>query len=111
MLSWDGINSVLEADFIWLDNYVRLMQDEFWWTAVSNTLLYAFLKLVIELPLALILAVTLNSGIRGVTIFRTIGFMPVVTSIAVVSLAFTFFFSPLPGAAFNEVLVNLGIID
>src|SRR5687768_4167454 len=61
MLSWDGINSVLEADFIWLDNYVRLMQDEFWWTAVSNTLLYAFLKLVIELPLALILAVTLNS--------------------------------------------------
>lgn len=111
MLSWDGINSVFQADFIWLDNYIRLVQDEFWWTAVSNTLLYAFLKLVIELPLALILAVTLNSGIRGVTIFRTIGFMPVVTSIAVVSLAFTFFFSPLPGAAFNEVLVNLGIID
>jgi multiple sugar transport system permease protein len=110
-LSWDGITSVFDAKFVGLDNYTRLVQDSYWWGAVWNTLLYAFIKLVIELPLALILAVTLNSGIRGVTIFRAIGFMPVVTSIAVVSLAFTFFFSPLPGAAFNEVLVNLGIID
>jgi multiple sugar transport system permease protein len=110
-LQWDGITSVLDAKFIGLDNYTRLVQDSYWWGAVWNTLLYALIKLVFELPLALILAVTLNSGIRGVTIFRAIGFMPVVTSIAVVSLAFTFFFSPLPGAAFNEVLVNLGIID
>ncbi len=110
-LNWDGITSVLDAEFIGLDNYTRLVQDSYWWGAVWNTLLYALIKLVFELPLALILAVTLNSGIKGVTIFRAIGFMPVVTSIAVVSLAFTFFFSPLPGAAFNEVLVNLGIID
>ncbi|MBA3380009.1 MAG: sugar ABC transporter permease, partial [Chloroflexia bacterium] len=66
---------------------------------------------LVELPLALLLAVVLNSGIRGVVTFRTIGFIPVITSIAVVSLAFTFFFSPLPGAPFNELLVNLGIID
>jgi multiple sugar transport system permease protein len=110
-LAWDGITSVFDAKFIGLDNYTRLVQDSYWWGAVWNTLLYALIKLVFELPLALVLAVTLNSGIRGVTVFRAIGFMPVVTSIAVVSLAFTFFFSPLPGGAFNEVLVNLGIID
>ena len=111
MLDWNGIESALNAPFTGLDNYQRLVQDDLWWKAVRNTLLYAMIKIVVELPLALLLAVVLNSGIRGVVGFRTIGFIPVVTSIAVVSLAFTFFFSPLPGAPFNEFLVNLGIID
>lgn len=111
MLDWDGIESVFSAEWIGLENYERLIQDGTWWLAVRNTVLYAVIKLVVELPLALVLAVALNSGIRGMVIFRTIGFMPVVTSIAVVSLAFTFFFSPL-GGAFNALLVDvLGVID
>jgi ABC-type sugar transport system permease subunit len=110
-LDWNGIESAFKAPFVGLDNYQRLVQDDLWWRAVRNTLLYAAIKIVVELPLALLLAVVLNSGIRGVVIFRTIGFIPVITSIAVVSLAFTFFFSPLPGAPFNEILVNLGILD
>lgn len=111
MLDWNGIESVRHAEFIGFDNFRNLWHDDLWWKAVRNTLLYAGIKIVVELPLALLLAVALNSGIRGLVIFRTIGFIPVVTSVAVVSLAFTFFFSPLPGAAFNEFLQNLGIID
>lgn len=110
-LDWNGIEGALEAPFVGLNNYQRLVQDEFWWRAVRNTLLYAGIKIVFELPLALLLAVVLNSGIRGVVAYRTIGFIPVITSIAVVSLAFTFFFSPLPGAPFNEWMVQLGILD
>jgi raffinose/stachyose/melibiose transport system permease protein len=110
MLKWDGIGSVLNADFIGLDNYQRLVHDQIWWRAVRNTVLYAFLKVLIELPLALLIALVLNSGLRGLTVFRTIAFLPVITSIAVVSLAFTFFFSP-SGGAFNTALVNLGWLD
>ncbi len=111
LLKWNGIQSVLDAQFIGLDNYSRLLSDSLWWQAVWNTILYALIKIVVELPLALIIAVVLNSGIRGVVVFRTIGFIPVITSIAVVSLAFTFFFSPLPGAPFNTFLIELGLID
>jgi len=111
LLAWDGIGSVFAADWVGVDNYRRLAQDPTWWTAVRNTVLYAFIKLLAELPLALIVALALNSGLRGATVFRTIGFLPVITSIAVVSLAFTFFFSPL-GGAFNDLLVNrLGVLD
>jgi ABC-type sugar transport system permease subunit len=110
-LDWNGIESPLDASFVGLDNYTRLFQDDLWWRAVWNTLLYAGIKILVELPLALILAVVLNSGIRGVVAFRTIGFIPVITSIAVVSLAFTFFFSPLPGAPFNTLMINLGILE
>ncbi len=110
-LDWNGIGSVFDASFTGVDNYTRLVQDPTWWTAVRNTVLYAVIKLVAELPLALVVALTLNSGLRGSTLFRTIGFLPVITSIAVVSLAFTFFFSPL-GGAFNDLLFNrLGVID
>jgi ABC-type sugar transport system permease subunit len=108
---WDGITSVRSADWVGLENYQRLVRDSIWWTAVRNTIAYAVIKLAVELPLALVIALTLNSGLRGRTLFRTIGFLPVVTSIAVVSLAFTFFFSPL-GGAFNALLINwLGVID
>jgi ABC-type sugar transport system permease subunit len=110
-LDWNGIESPLSASFVGLDNYTRLFQDDLWWRAVWNTLLYAGIKILVELPLALILAVVLNSGIRGVVAFRTIGFIPVITSIAVVSLAFTFFFSPLPGAPFNTLMINFGILE
>ncbi|HEV2107059.1 MAG TPA: sugar ABC transporter permease [Thermomicrobiales bacterium] len=108
---WDGIRSIRQAEWVGLSNYQRLVGDAFWWTAVRNTVVYAVIKLAVELPLALVIALTLNTGLRGRTIFRTIGFLPVVTSIAVVSLAFTFFFSPL-GGAFNALLIEwFGIID
>jgi ABC-type sugar transport system permease subunit len=109
LLDWDGIGSIGDARWIGLDNYRRLVGDAIWWGAVRNTLLYALLKLVVELPLALVVALVLNSGLRGKTFFRTVGFLPVVTSIAVVSLTFTFFFSPL-GGPFNTLLLQLGIL-
>jgi ABC-type sugar transport system permease subunit len=110
LLNWDGIGSIWDAEWVGIDNYRQLIQDETWWTAVRNTVLYAVIKLIIELPLALVIALVLSSKLRGSTFFRTIGFLPVVTSIAVVSLAFTFFFSPL-GGPFNSVLLDLGVID
>jgi len=109
-LDWNGIESVWDADWVGGDNYRQLFEDETWWKAVRNTVMYAVIKLAVELPLALVIALVLSSKLRGVTFFRTVGFLPVVTSIAVVSLAFTFFFSPL-GGPFNTLLLDLGFID
>jgi multiple sugar transport system permease protein len=110
-LDWNGIESILHARWVGLENYRRLLSDDIWWAAVKNTVFYAVAKLAVELPLALVIALALNTNLRGRTIFRTIGFLPVITSIAVVSLAFTFFFSP-TGGAFNDLLVNrLGLLD
>ncbi len=110
-LDWNGIGSVFAARWVGAANYQRLAHDPTWWLAVRNTVVYAVIKLAVELPLALLLALVLNTGLRGRTIFRTIGFLPVITSIAVVSLAFTFFFAP-TGGAFNDLLVNkLGLLD
>ena len=111
LLDWNGIVTIDKARWIGLANYQKLIGDPIWWQAVRITILYAVIKLMVELPLSLIIALTLNTGLRGATVFRTIGFMPVVTSVAVVSLAFTFFFAPV-GGPMNAFLMNgLGLID
>ena len=110
LLDWDGINSVFKAKWTGLENYRRLLHDATWWTAVKNTVLYAIFKLIFELPLALLIALVLNTNLKGRAFFRTAGFLPVITSIAVVSLAFMFFFSPL-GGGFNVLMMKLGLID
>src|SRR5829696_8503438 len=74
-LDWNGIESIFRARWVGLENYRRLLGDDIWWAAVKNTVLYAVAKLAVELPLALVIALALNTGLRGRTVFRTIGFL------------------------------------
>lgn len=103
-------NGISAAEFIGLDNFVRAFQDELWWNAVLNTFKIAFLKLLIEMPLALVLAVILNQKLKGRGFFRGAFFLPTVTSMATMSLVFSFMFSPYNGIV-NMLLKNWGLIQ
>jgi multiple sugar transport system permease protein len=69
--------SVLKAP-VWIgtDNYRELMGDELFWTALKNTFLYAALTLPASMATAIILAMLLNAKVKGMTIYRTIFFIP-----------------------------------
>jgi len=96
--------------FVGLDNFARaLFRDKEFWRSVSNTFYLAFLKLIIELPLALLLAFFVNNKVRGSSVFRIIYFLPTVFSMAVVGLIFTILFSAYNGIV-NAVLVATGIL-
>jgi len=106
-----NFNGISDATFVGFDNFVRaFMRDPIWWRAVGNTFVFATGKLVIEIPLALVLAVFLNSKIKGKGLLRGAFFLPTVTSAAVMSLVFTFIFSPYNGAL-NNALKGLNLID
>ncbi len=62
--------------WIGLDNYAELMHDELFWTALKNTLLYAVIALPAGLATSLILAMLLNAKVKGMSIYRTIFFIP-----------------------------------
>lgn len=69
--------SVLKSPvFIGLDNYKELFQDELFWTALKNTLLYAVIAFPAGLMTALILAMLLNAKVKGMAAYRTIFFIP-----------------------------------
>lgn len=104
-------NGITAAKFTGMVNFIRAFKDTQWWNAVLNTLKIAGIKLLIEMPLAMILAVFLNnSRIKGKTFFRGAYFLPTVTSMATMSLAFTFMFSPYNGII-NMILKNWGVIQ
>ncbi len=62
--------------YIGLDNYKELFHDELFWTALKNTLLYAAIALPAGMASAIILAMLLNSKVKGMAVYRTFFFIP-----------------------------------
>lgn len=104
---YDGLTPPI---FRGLYNYVRLFtRDPVFWRSVITTFVFGIGKLVIEIPMALTLAVILNTGMKGQGFFRAVFFLPHVTSLAVMSLVFYFIFAPYQGIL-NGVLMKIGIM-
>lgn len=87
--------------FIGLKNFIRMASDERVWIALKNTAEYVAIVVPIQTSLALILALILNSSIRGKNFFRIIFFLPTVTSSAVLTLIFMWIYNS------NGLLNNL----
>ena len=62
--------------FIGTANYVELFHDEVFWKVVLNTGVFAALSLPLCLITALLLAMLLNSKVRGMAFYRTLFFLP-----------------------------------
>ncbi|MDR0475475.1 MAG: sugar ABC transporter permease [Treponema sp.] len=94
--------------FVGLDNFARVFfRDKEFWRSMVNTFYLAFMKLIIELPLALMLAYFVNNKVKGSSILRIIYFLPTIFSIAVVGLIFTILFSAYNGIV-NSVMAAIG---
>jgi multiple sugar transport system permease protein len=79
--------------FIGLGNFQRLLTDERVGIALKNTAEYVAIVVPTQTILALGLAVTLNSGIRGKNWWRILYFLPTVTSSAVLTLIFMWIYN------------------
>jgi multiple sugar transport system permease protein len=95
------------ARFIGFDNFVRLFDSETFYASLRNTLIFAIVIVPMQSALALGLAMLINVKMRGVNFFRTIYFLPVVTSIVVVSILWLFLYQP--NGLINALLANVGI--
>jgi raffinose/stachyose/melibiose transport system permease protein len=93
--------------FVGLDNFARaIFRDKEFWRSVINTFYLSFMKLIIEIPLALVIAYFVNNKIKGSSTLRVIYFLPTVFSMAVIGLIFTILFSAYNGivnAAMNAI--------
>jgi multiple sugar transport system permease protein len=95
------------AHFIGLDNFVRLFASDTFWSSLRNTVIFAVVIVPCQSAVALGMAVLVNAKIRGVNFFRTIYFLPVVTSIVVVSVLWLFLYQP--NGLINAMLAKVGI--
>ena len=83
---WDGLS---QMHFIGIENYLNVFKDPLFWKALKNTLVIGIIAHIPILLGGLTLAYILNSKlVKGKNIFKTIYFMPMVTSSVAISIVF-----------------------
>lgn len=83
-----------------------LSQDPVFWRSLANTMLFAVIVVPLQCGMALGMALLVNRAIAGRNFFRTLYFSPVVTSMVVVSIVWSFLFNNDQGLL-NELLGSL----
>jgi raffinose/stachyose/melibiose transport system permease protein len=107
VFNWNGFGAPTE--FVGLDNFRRLIADEIFIGDLKRTLLLVVLSMLIQLPVALGLAMLLNQPLRGRRVYRMLFFAPYVLSEVITAVLFTMVFSPNEGLADHLTrLVGLG---
>lgn len=91
-----------------LDNYIRVWNDSQFQLALSNTLVYTFWVVPVSIAASLVIAVLLSNKMRGMKVFESIFFLPYITNIIAIGLAFRFIFHSRLGAI-TGILNLLGI--
>ena len=92
-----------------LDNYVRLLHDARFWTALRNTVWFVLVAGPASIAVSLAAALLVDAKVvRGRAIFRTILFLPVVTTLVAVAVVWRYLYHPRYGLL-NQLLGAVGI--
>ena len=90
LYDWDGL-----SDKVWIGtaNYVELLDDDNFYTALKNNVIWLLLYML-AVPAGLFIAIFLNQTVRGIRIYKSLFFFPFVISQVVVGLMFSWFYAP-----------------
>jgi len=101
---WDGL---YQMNFIGLDNFRELLNDEYFHKALYNTI-FLMIGIPIGIFLSLLLAIGLNRGFRGTNVLRVIYYIPVISSIAAIAVLWQWAYNGDYGLV-NQLLGYIGI--
>ena len=106
VMKWVGSDAPMK--FVGIQNFVKLFHDSGFIISLKNTLVYAVWTVPLTMVAALLIAVLLNSKIKGIILFRTAFFFPYVASLVAVGAVWNMLFQPEFGPI-NEFLKFIGI--
>ena len=75
-LSFTDYNLLSSPEFIGLENFRQMMDDQRFWAAVGVTIRYVFISVPLQLSFALLLAVILDKGMSGLALYRSAFYLP-----------------------------------
>ena len=102
-LSFTNYDVFTKIDWIGAANYQDILDDEFFWRALSNTATYSACSIPLSMAFGLGFALLLNQKLRGLGLYRTIYYVPVVTSMIAVAMIWVQLFDPLYGVLSNAL--------
>jgi len=98
-----------ELRYIGFENYIKILNDPAFHTALLNSLKWVFVTVPSQLIIGLILALLLNRNFKGRGLIRSICMIPWVTSGVVIALMWSWIYNANFGVL-NDILIKLGII-
>lgn len=96
-LSFTKWNLLGTPQFIGLNNYLSLFADPLFYKVLQQTILFVFGTVILDVTISLFISIGLNNLVKGKAIFRTIYFLPVVSSMVAVAILWNWIFDPAYG--------------
>jgi multiple sugar transport system permease protein len=100
-----------QSQFVGLQNYANALKSTIFQRAVLNTVIYTVVTVLLQMAIALGLALLLNKSFRGRGFFRTAYYLPVISSWVIVSLLFEYLFNGQAGYVNYLLKSVLHVID
>lgn len=108
-ISFTSWNVFSPPRWIGLENYRTLLASPIFWEVARNTVVFAAVFVPLVMGLGLSLALLVNQKLRGSTFFRGVFFMPYITSIVAVALAWKWILSTRFGLLNNALIDWFGV--
>ena len=108
VLSFMDYNIISSPEFIGLDNFRELADDELFWSSMKSTGLYVLFTVPMKMVFSLFIAYILSSKVRGIGFFRSIYYIPSLMGGSVaISILWRYMF--MKDGMINSILATIGI--
>lgn len=108
LTDWNGFN--FEYNFVGLDNFARIFTDPLFGNAIKNTLIWIIAALTLPTLGGLLLALALQEKVRGARLYKSLFYLPICLSLAVVGQIWIWIYQPRWGLL-NVTLNSIGLED
>jgi len=109
VLGFSKWNLMTPPRFTGVENYVNIFKDPLFYKSLKVTFIYTIFAVPLGLFFGLLIALLMNQGVRGITIFRTIYYLPAILSGVAVAVLWQKIFNPYFGVL-NPILKKLHIM-
>ena len=109
LLSFTNYDGFDKMDFVGLDNFKKLFQDDYFLASLKNNIFFMVFSVSFTLFFALLLATLLQRKLKGSGLFKTIFFFPQLTSSVAFGVIFVALFKG--SGPINQMLEQIGVID
>ncbi|WP_039763690.1 carbohydrate ABC transporter permease [Caldicellulosiruptor sp. F32] len=89
---WDGISP--KKEFVKFKNWSALFTDSVFWHSLTNNIKIIILSLLIQIPLAILIAVIIDRGGKKFDIFKSLFYLPMLMSSVAIGVLFKYVYDP-----------------
>ena len=109
VMAFQSYRIVGESGWAGLDNFIMVATDGGFWASWGRTLVYVGITLLLGFLAPVLLALMLAEIPRGKVFFRTLYFLPQLTSALVITLLWKLMYDPTENGMLNQLLALFGI--